>query len=317
MALRRCPGRGHRRWDRCPRLRRPSTASRGLPLLAARGQPGGVEALCRRRRRGRLADGCPPVRAAAVDGRRTGSRTERSGHRPGGGDRVAATRRGGVAPGAGRARHPGRPRPRLRLLGPLDRRRRRRSTPAARGARGCWSPTEAVTRSRSPPCCGCTGADRGELALTEPRCGRVRRSTMGAPGLRTLTASTAAVAVLAGCTADTADTADTAGDRAQPPRPVRDLGKDYAFTVRAGCGERRGVFGYYRVTVRNGKVVTSTPLDLPPPSSPRARPTALADWSTAARPPRAQGAERVVVQRSSGPAVQRQDGAPGRHRPER
>ncbi len=121
----------------------------------------------------------------------------------------------------------------------------------------------------------------------------------GAPGLLTLAASTAAVAVLAGCTAD------TTGSRAQPPRSVRDLGKDYAFTVRAGCGEREGFSGYDRVTVRNGRVVTATPLDLPTAVIPPHEAYSIGGLVDRGRAAKAQGAEHVVVQRSRDKTVRR------------
>jgi hypothetical protein len=72
-----------------------------------------------------------------------------------------------------------------------------------------------------------------------------------------------------------------------------------------GCGERGSFSGYYRVTVRNGKVVTATPLDLPTAVIPSREAYSVGGLVDRGKTAQAQGAERVAIQRSPDKTVRR------------
>jgi uncharacterized protein DUF6174 len=75
-------------------------------------------------------------------------------------------------------------------------------------------------------------------------------------------------------------------------------GPDYSYTVDAGCGERGGLVGWYRIRVSDGAVTDVWPLgSFSPEVSPSAAPTIADLVGEAAQAERA-GADKVVVSTS-------------------
>ena len=68
---------------------------------------------------------------------------------------------------------------------------------------------------------------------------------------------------------------------------------DYAFSVFAGCGERGGFLGSYRVDVVDGEVVEATPLDQFTEVIPPAEALSIGDLVRRARAAKRDGAEDV------------------------
>ena len=72
-------------------------------------------------------------------------------------------------------------------------------------------------------------------------------------------------------------------------------GPDYSYTVDAGCGERRGLVGWYRIRVSDGTVAEVWPLDqYSADVSPSAAPT-IADLVDEAAQAERDGADEIVV----------------------
>lgn len=74
---------------------------------------------------------------------------------------------------------------------------------------------------------------------------------------------------------------------------------DYAFTVAAGCGERGGFLGSYRVDVADGEVIEATPLDQFTEAIPPAEALSVGDLVSRARAAEREGAEEVSITASA------------------